>query len=61
MEGFTYDAAEKEWVDGTIYDTKSDDTYSAYLKLLPNGKLCMKGYIMDMRFPGRSNEWTRVK
>ncbi|RMG26341.1 MAG: DUF2147 domain-containing protein [Bacteroidetes bacterium] len=61
MKDFVYDPEDKEWVDGTVYDSKSGNTYSGYLKMLDNGNLYMKGYILGMRFLGRSNEWTRVK
>lgn len=61
MSGFKYDASEKEWVGGTIYDSKSGKTYDGYIKLQEDGTLYMKGYILNMRFLGRSNIWTRVE
>lgn len=60
MSGFTYDSSEKEWSGGTIYDSKSGKTYDGYIKLREDGSLFMKGYILGIRFLGRSNIWTRV-
>lgn len=59
MTGFNYNESAKEWVDGTIYDSKSGKTYDGYMKLEDDGSLYMKGYIMGMRFLGRSNIWTK--
>lgn len=61
MKGFKYDADEKEWNGGTVYDSRGGKTYSGYLKMQADGKLFMKGYIYGMRWLGRSNLWTRVK
>ncbi|NNC85282.1 MAG: DUF2147 domain-containing protein [Bacteroidia bacterium] len=61
MTGFVYNESSKEWVDGTIYDSKSGKTYDGYMKLEDDGSLYMKGYIMGMRFLGRSNIWTRAE
>lgn len=61
MNNFSYDAASKEWTGGTVYDSKSGNTYDGYLKLQADGTLYMKGYVMGMRWLGRSNIWTRIK
>ena len=61
MKGFKYDADENEWSGGTVYDSRGGKTYSGYLKMQPDGKLFMKGYIYGMRWLGRSNIWTRIK
>lgn len=61
LTGLKFDANDKEWAEGTIYDTKSGNTYSCYAKLNSDGTLYFKGYMMGMRFIGRSTTWTRVK
>ena len=61
LTGLKFDAGDKEWAEGTIYDTKSGNTYSCYAKLNADGTLYFKGYMMGMRFIGRSTTWTRVK
>ncbi len=61
LSNFDYSASAKEYNNGFVYDSKSGSTYSGYLKLQADGTLFMKGYIMGMRWMGRSNVWTRVK
>jgi len=59
LNGFTYDADDKEYVDGTVYSSKDGNTYSGYLYLIDKDHLFMKGYILGMRFLGKENTWTR--
>jgi uncharacterized protein (DUF2147 family) len=61
LVGLRWDAEDKEWSEGTIYDTKSGSTYDCYARLQPDGTLYFKGYLLGMRFIGRSTVWTRVK
>ncbi len=61
LTGLQWDASEKEWVDGLIYDTKSGKTYSCYCKLQPDGTLYFKGFVTGIPFLGRSTVWTRAK
>ncbi|MFK7906537.1 MAG: DUF2147 domain-containing protein [Chitinophagales bacterium] len=61
LEGFKYDAGEDEWIDGTVYNSRSGKTYSGYIKLQKDGTLYLKGFVMGMRWMGKSNVWTRVK
>jgi uncharacterized protein (DUF2147 family) len=61
LTGLKFDSGDTEWADGTIYDTKSGNTYSCFAKLNSDGTLYFKGYLMGMRFIGRSTTWTRVK
>lgn len=61
LTGLKFDSGDKEWAYGTIYDTKSGNTYSCFAKLNSDGTLYFKGYLMGMRFIGRSTTWTRVK
>ncbi len=59
LKGFSYDASKNEWSGGTIYDPKNGRTYTAYMRLDGNNKLAIRGYVMGMRFLGRTTEWNR--
>lgn len=61
MEGFTYDSGSDEWNNGTIYNSRNGKTYSGYMQLQKDGSLYLKGYVMGMRFLGKSQTWTRVE
>jgi uncharacterized protein (DUF2147 family) len=60
LTSLKWDANDKEWEGGQIYDTKSGKTYSCFCKLQPNGTLYFKGYVLGMTFLGRSTVWTRA-
>jgi len=63
LKGFEYDAKEKEWENGTIYDPESGKTYDAFM-WFEDGEdktLKIKGYVMGMRFMGRETTWMREK
>lgn len=57
LTGFAYDADDKEWEDGKIYDPKSGKTYSSKMKLKGN-TLDIRGYVGAPMF-GRTTSWTR--
>ncbi len=59
LKGFAYDASKNEWSGGTIYDPKNGRTYTAFMRLDGNNRLAIRGYVMGMRFLGRTTEWTR--
>ncbi len=59
LEGFSYDVSRDEWSGGTIYDPENGRTYSAYIRLEGRNTLRLRGYVMGMRFMGRTTEWTR--
>jgi uncharacterized protein (DUF2147 family) len=59
LKDFTYNQSSNEWKDGTIYDPESGRTYSAYMWFDGNNTLNVKGFVMGMRFLGRSTSWTR--
>jgi uncharacterized protein (DUF2147 family) len=61
LKGFTYDAEDKEWENGTIYDPESGKTYDCYMWFEGYNNLKIKGYVMGMRFLGRKTTWTRDK
>lgn len=60
MLNLKWDASEKEWNGGEIYDPRGGSTYSLFAKLKDKNTLFMKGYIGFSVF-GRSTLWTRVK
>ena len=60
MKDFRYDPKSKEWVDGSIYQSQTGKTYTGYMVMNADGTLYMKGYVMGMRFLGKSNIWTRI-
>ncbi len=57
MKDFEY--KNDEWANGTIYQPKTDKTYSAYLKLKDNNSLVVVGYIF-FRIFSQSELFTRV-
>ena len=60
LEGQEYSSKDKEWKNGTIYDPKSGKTYDCYMWFEDDsGILYMKGYVLGMRFLGRSSTWKR--
>ncbi len=60
IEGFTYDSSDQEWTGGTIYDPESGRTYTAYMRLDDRNTLRLRGYVMGMRFLGRTSYWNRT-
>lgn len=60
LEGFVFDAKEKEWKDGKIYDPNSGKTYDCYGWLEGDKLLKLKGFVLGMRFIGKSSEWYKT-
>lgn len=60
LEGFVYNTKEKNWENGRIYDPNNGKTYDCYAWLESNDLLKLKGFIMGMRWLGRSSEWYRT-
>lgn len=58
MRDLVWDASDKEYDDGEIYDPRSGNTYSLYGYIQEDGTLFMKGYI-GFSLIGRSTIWTR--
>ena len=56
--GFRY-AGNAEWKQGRIYDPESGNTYGCQMKLLPDGRLRVRGYL-GISLLGRSTIWTRL-
>ncbi|MEA1897066.1 MAG: DUF2147 domain-containing protein [Bacteroidota bacterium] len=61
LKGFSYDSEDKEWADGTIYDPKNGKTYDCYMWIEKAGEIQIKGFVMGMRFIGRSTTWTKAE
>jgi uncharacterized protein (DUF2147 family) len=60
MRGFSFNAEDKIWEDGTIYDPKNGKEYSCKMELNSKNKnkLEVRGYIGVSLF-GRTDTWTR--
>ncbi len=60
LKSFEYDADDKEWVDGTIYDPKNGKTYKCFMWFEDGDDqtLHVKGFI-GFSLLGREVEWTR--
>lgn len=58
LTNLVWDADDKEYDDGEIYDPRSGSTYSLYGYIQNDGKLFLKGYI-GFSLIGRSTTWTR--
>ncbi len=59
LTGFSYDAPNKQWINGQIYDPKSGKLYSCKM-YIENGKLNIRGYI-GISLIGRTEAWTRTE
>lgn len=59
LKNFTWDADDKEFQGGTIYDPKNGKTYSCYMKYEGLDKLNVRGYV-GISLIGRTDTWTRV-
>ena len=60
MSGFTYDADDKEWDDGTIYNPRDGKTYSCYMELKNPTTLNVTGYV-GVKWLSKTAVWTRFK
>ncbi len=60
LSGLEYEADDKEWDDGTIYDPKSGKTYDCYVWLESDDLLKLKGYVAGIKWMGRSSEWYKT-
>lgn len=60
LSGFEYNAKDKEWKKGRIYDPGSGKTYDCYAWLESNELLKLKGFVAGIRWMGKSSEWYRA-
>ena len=60
LKDFIYNSKKDRWEEGTVYDPDNGKTYDCYMWFEDNNnKLMLKGYVLGMKFIGRSEEWTR--
>lgn len=50
-----------EWVDGTIYDPKSGNTYYSTIEMKSKNKLEVRGSVDPFGLVGRTDTWVRMK
>jgi uncharacterized protein (DUF2147 family) len=60
LQGFSWNADDNEWSDGTIYDPKNGKTYDCYMAMEEQGILKIRGYI-GFSWIGRTTYWTYVQ
>jgi uncharacterized protein (DUF2147 family) len=60
LKSFKFNAKNKSWENGEIYDPESGKTYSCKMKMETADKLNIRGYI-GISLIGRTEVWTRVK
>jgi uncharacterized protein (DUF2147 family) len=63
VSGLKYNAETKEWEGGTIYDPKNGSSYDSFGWFENDNyeTLHLKGFVMGMRFIGRTTTWIREK
>lgn len=60
VKGLRYDAANKKWTGGSIYNPVNGKTYDAMAEFDSPNKLKMRGYVGRPTF-GKSFIWTRIE
>jgi len=60
LSGLAYNASDKEWANGIIYDPKVGKTYDCYVWLEGKDILQLKGFVAGIRMLGRKSTWTRT-
>ena len=50
-----------EWVDGTIYDPKTGNTYYCTIEMLNKNKLEVRGSLDPFGLVGRTDTWVRME
>jgi len=63
LRGFKANDETRRWEDGTIYDPKNGKTYDGFIWRDPErpGTLFLKGYVLGIKWLGRSTTWTEEK
>jgi len=60
LKDFVYNTEKKRWEGGTVYDPDNGKTYDCYMWFSgDDNKMTLKGYVLGMKFIGRSEDWTR--
>ena len=60
LSGLVYNANDKEWANGSVYDPKNGKTYDCYVWLEGKDTLQLKGFVAGIRMLGRKSAWTRT-
>ena len=62
LSDLNFNQKEGNWQDGRIYDPKSGKTYDCFgwFKEGNIDKLFLKGYVVGIKWLGKSTEWTRT-
>jgi len=58
IKGFTYNEANDEWENGTVYNPASGKTYRSFIKLEQGNKLKVRGYL-GISLLGKTVTWTK--
>ena len=58
IQGFTYNASKDEWENGSVYNPVSGKTYRSFIKLEPDNKLKVRGYL-GVSLLGKTVIWTK--
>ena len=58
LRGFSYDAGDKDWSGGTIYDPKTGKTYSCTITKKGDKAIKVRGYI-GISLIGKTTVWTK--
>ena len=61
LEGLVFNANDKEWASGSIYDPTAGKTYACFVWLEGHDTLQLKGFVAGIRMLGRKSSWTRTK
>jgi uncharacterized protein (DUF2147 family) len=63
LRGFKANDETKRWEGGMIYDPKNGKSYDAFIWRDPDqpGILFLKGYVLGIKWLGRSTTWTEEK
>lgn len=63
MNSFEWNEAEQQWENGTIYDPNNGKTYDGFMKFKngDNSVLYLRGYVLGMKWLGRTSEWERIE
>ncbi len=61
LSGLKFNASDKEWQGGRIYDPKNGKTYDCFAWFDKDAnQLSLKGYVAGIKWLGRSTIWTRT-
>ena len=62
LEGLSFNKKDGNWQGGRIYDAKSGKSYDCFgwFKEGNTDKLFLKGYVVGIKWLGKSTEWTRT-